>query len=83
MCFSVCHCSTGGKHCFSKCSEGIAWFPPPSSSFDKKCVQADVATAPPGVPEIDFNALAKDLDKKSPLEIMDHVGFPWPLPCVC
>ncbi|CAL8460549.1 g78 [Coccomyxa elongata] len=34
--------------------------------------EADVATAAPGVPEIDVNALAEDLDKKSPLEIMDH-----------
>lgn len=36
-------------------------------------MQADVAAAAPAVPDLDYDALAQNLDKKSPLEIMDHV----------
>ena len=34
-------------------------------------LQAETATS--AVPELDYDALASELDKKSPLEIMDHV----------
>ena len=35
-------------------------------------VQAETATTA-AIPDLDFDALAGELDKKSPLEIMDHV----------
>ena len=34
-------------------------------------LQAEIATS--AVPELDYDALASELDQKSPLEIMDHV----------
>lgn len=37
-------------------------------------LQAEATTSP--VPDLDYDALAKDLDMKSPLEIMDHVRLP-------
>jgi len=36
--------------------------------------QAEKATSV--IPELDYDALAQELDKKSPLEIMDHVRLP-------
>jgi hypothetical protein len=37
-------------------------------------LQAETATT--AVPELDYDALAEELDRKSPLEIMDHVRLP-------
>lgn len=39
-------------------------------------LQAETATT--AVPDLDYDALAEELDWKSPLEIMDHVRLPLP-----
>jgi hypothetical protein len=36
-------------------------------------LQAETSTA--AIPELDYDMLATELEKKSPLEIMDHVGL--------
>ena len=44
-------------------------------------LQAETATS--AVPELDYDALASELDMKSPLEIMDHVRLQIPLRASC
>ena len=44
--------------------------------LDLQPLQAETATMT--VPELDYDTLAKELDMKSPLEIMDHVRLQHP-----
>ena len=47
-----------------------------SVHLDFRPVQAETAIM--AVPELDYDVLAKELDMKSPLEIMDHVRLQHP-----
>ena len=44
--------------------------------LDLESLQAETATM--AVPDLDYNVIAKELDMKSPLEIMDHVRLQHP-----